>query len=318
MRVNAATLALLLALLAGGAALWALVALAGGTEGIRALQATLQQGLVGGVRHWRETPDATALGALGLSCFLYGVFHAAGPGHGKAVLATYAATTDVSLPRVLALAATSAATQAVVAVLLVGAGFWGIGTGARWITAQSERVLEPASYAAIAGVGLWLFATGLRAALPRPQAAPATAHHHHHHHHHGGDCCGSPHHPPVEATRSAASLRSGLALALAAGLRPCTGSLLVLILCFGLGLWTLGVVAAFAIGAGTAVTVAALAALAHTLRRPAAALGRSAALSETTLRAVGAALRMGGGAVILLLGATLLHAALQAPAHPLL
>lgn len=329
MRLTAGTIALALAVALAAAAIVGTLSLAGGIEGIRAVQASLQQDLVGAVRRWREAPDAAALAALGLSCFLYGVFHAAGPGHGKAVLAAYAATTEVSLPRVLLLAAVSALTQATVAVLLVGTGFGVVGAGARWITAQADRVLEPASYAAIAGVGLWLVIGGLRAALPRPAAAAVAAvppHHRHHHHHHHGDgdgdghdaCCGSHHHPPVEAARGGASLRSGVALALAAGLRPCTGSLLVLILCFGLGLWSLGVVASYAIGAGTAVTVAALAGMAHALRRPAAALGRSAALSAASLRTAGTALRLGGGAVILLLGATLLHAALTMPAHPLL
>lgn len=295
-------------------------ALSGFTEYVRAMQASLQQALVAGVRRWREAPDAAALAGLGLSCFLYGVFHAVGPGHGKAVLATYAATANVRLGRVLMLSAVSALTQATVAVILVGSALLVIGTGARWVTSQAERVLEPASYAAIAGVGLWLAWSGLRAALPRPAPAGPEHHHHHHHHHHheaDGACCGG-HHPPAAAATGEARLGSGLALAVGSGLRPCTGSLLVLVLCFGLEMWTLGIVASYAIGVGTALTVAALAAGAHAARHPAAWLASAAALPDGTVRAVGAALRVAGGAVILLLGATLLHAALKAPAHPLL
>lgn len=291
--------------------------LAGFTEYVRGMQATLQQALVGGVRRWQQTPDGPALGALGLSCFLYGVFHAVGPGHGKAVLATYAATTDVSLPRVLALSGLSAFTQATVAVVLVAIAFWVIGASARWVNIQAERFLEPASYAAIAAVGVWLVVGGVRSVMPR-RAAVAGHPHHHDHHDHDATCCGGHHHPTAEATAKGASLRSGIVLAMAAGLRPCTGSLLVLFLCFGLGLWTLGIVAAYAIGVGTAITVAALAAGAHAARHPAAWLARLTALPAGSTKGIAAGVRVVGGAVILLLGATLLHAALKAPAHPIL
>ena len=287
--------------------------LAGFTEYVRGMQATLQQALVGGVRRWQQTPDGAALGALGLSCFLYGVFHAVGPGHGKAVLATYAATTDVSLPRVVALSGLSAFTQATVAVILVSVAFWVIGASARWVNTQAERFLEPASYAAIAAVGVWLVVSGVRSVMPRRTAVAAHAHHHH-----DADCCGGHHHPTAETTAKGASLRSGIVLAMAAGLRPCTGSLLVLFLCFGLGLWTLGIVAAYAIGMGTAITVAALAADAHAARHPAAWLARLTALPPDSTKSVAAGIKVAGGAVILLLGGTLLHAALQAPAHPIL
>ncbi len=302
--------------------------LAGFTDYVRGMQATLQQALVGGVRRWQQTPDGAALGALGMSCFLYGVFHAVGPGHGKAVLTTYAATTDVSLPRVVALSGLSAFTQATVAVVLVSVAFWVIGASARWVNTQAERFLEPASYAAIAAVGLWLVVGGVRSVMPRRVALAGHGHDHGHGHGHGhghdhthrhdAECCGGHHHPTAEATTKGASLRSGIVLAMAAGLRPCTGSLLVLFLCFGLGLWTLGIVAAYAIGVGTAITVAALAAGAHAARHPAAWLARLTDLPADSTKNVTAGVKVAGGAIILLLGATLLQAALKAPAHPIL
>lgn len=312
------------------AAVAALVLLLGGSGGaladitqtVRTLQAEFQQSLVGGVRRWQESSDMAALGALGLSCFLYGVFHAVGPGHGKAVIGTYAATTDVSLPRVAMLSAVSALTQSTIAVALVGIGVWGVGASARWINTQAERVLEPVSYAAIAAVGVWLVVSGVRAIAPRRVALAGHHHqghsHSHSHHAHGDACCGGHHHPPAEAARKDAPLRSGIALALAAGLRPCTGSLLVLFLCFGLGLWTLGIVAAYAIGVGTAITVAVLAAGVHAVRHPAAWLARLSNLPEGTTKAAAASVKVLGGLIIVLLGATLLQAALKAPAHPLL
>ncbi|MFB0975515.1 MAG: hypothetical protein QMB71_05330, partial [Tolumonas sp.] len=55
----------------------------------------------------------TKLLLLGL-CFLYGVFHAAGPGHGKAVLSTYLATHNSQLKRAMWLSLGAALMQAVV------------------------------------------------------------------------------------------------------------------------------------------------------------------------------------------------------------
>lgn len=303
------------------------------TDWARQMQISLQQALVGGVRAVRDDGSVAALWGLGVTCFLYGVFHAVGPGHGKAVLSAYAATADVKISRVVLLSGVAAFMQATMAIILVSVALWVIGVSARWASTQAERVLEPASYAAIALVGAWLAFAGLRALLPlRSSLSPAplaanghdhAVHEHHAHSHaaghdHGAACCGGHHHPPAEAASGKASLRSGLALAVAAGLRPCTGSLLILALCFGLGMWTLGIVASYAIGLGTAITVAVLASGAHAARHPAVWLARRMDVGEGSLRGAAALARIGAGLVIVLLGGTLLQAALRAPAHPLL
>ncbi len=290
-------------------------------EWVRTVQASMQNDLVQAVRAWQAAPGLTSLLGMASVCFLYGVFHAVGPGHGKAVLSAYAATAQVRLRSVLALAALTAFVQATVAVLLVGIAFLGIGSGLRWATQQVGQVLEPLSYAAIALIGLWVLYGGMRRLWPRP--APHTEHthdhahdHHHHHGNHGdhGDhaCCGHSHAPVITEDR-----RSGIALALAAGLRPCTGSLLVVGLCFGLGLWGMGIAASYAIGSGTAITVALLAGSVHAARGPFAVVGRLARVSEQTWGRVTIGLRLVGGAIILLLGGVLLQAALTAPRPPL-
>ncbi len=59
--------------------------------------------------------------ALILASFLYGIFHAAGPGHGKAIIATYMGTQVTSLKKGVQLSFMAAFLQAAVAVLLVTA-----------------------------------------------------------------------------------------------------------------------------------------------------------------------------------------------------
>ncbi|EKV29768.1 high-affinity nickel-transporter [Caenispirillum salinarum AK4] len=278
---------------------------------IRETQAALHGDLAQAVKDWQAHPGLASLAALATACFLYGVFHAVGPGHGKAVLSAYAATARVRLHQVLLLSALTATVQATVAVLLVAAAFLVAGTGMRWVSRQASDVLEPASYAAILLVGAWLVFGALRSVVRTLRPAD---HHDHaaHDHAHDGHCCG--HHAPQPP--ASGDWRSGLALAAAAGLRPCTGSLLLVVLCFSLGLWGLGVAAPYIVGAGTAITVAFLAGGVHAARGPAAGLARVVQLPEGAWRHAGLTLRLVGGSIILLLGSIMLHAALSTPQHP--
>src|SRR5215210_4475247 len=75
-----------------------------------AMRAMLRNAKADGIAVW---------GLLSLS-FLYGIFHAAGPGHGKAVISSYVIANDETWRRGLVLAFASAFLQALIAVLLVG------------------------------------------------------------------------------------------------------------------------------------------------------------------------------------------------------
>src|SRR3954470_7592054 len=144
---------------------------------------------------------------LGIS-FAYGIFHAAGPGHGKAVISSYLIANEETARRGIVLAFASALIQAVVAIVIVGIGAWLLNVTAKTMCG-AERVIEIASYALIAAFGLrlvWIKGGGFFCALQssggaaRPQLAPAMAHagahgpgghghddhdHGHGHHHHG-------------------------------------------------------------------------------------------------------------------------------------
>ena len=95
---------------------------------------------------------AWGLIGLGRAC---GVFHAAGPGHGKAVLASYMVANETSLKRGAVMALMAALLQAVVAIGLVGAaGFVFNATASQMNRAADWIVL--ASYCGVAVIGLWL------------------------------------------------------------------------------------------------------------------------------------------------------------------
>ena len=95
-----------------------------------------------------------AWGLVGLG-LIYGVFHAAGPGHGKAVIASYMLANERSLKRGAALALMASLLQAAVAVLLVVAAVFFFQATASGMT-QAARAIELASYTGIAAIGLWL------------------------------------------------------------------------------------------------------------------------------------------------------------------
>jgi len=88
---------------------------------------------------------------LGLS-FLYGIFHAAGPGHGKAVISSYLVANEETWRRGVVLSFASALLQAFVAVAIVGVAAALLNATARQMC-DAERVIEMASYALIALLG---------------------------------------------------------------------------------------------------------------------------------------------------------------------
>lgn len=133
---------------------------------------------------------------LGIS-FLYGIFHAAGPGHGKAVISSYLVANEETARRGIALSFVSAFMQALVAVLIVGIGAWLLNVTARTMC-STERVIEIASYGLIAAFGarlVWVKGRGFFRALrpslktggPQLAMAHASAHAHSHSHDHGHD-----------------------------------------------------------------------------------------------------------------------------------
>ncbi|QRY67529.1 nickel/cobalt transporter [Ensifer sp. PDNC004] len=265
---------------------------------------------------------------VGLS-FTYGVLHAAGPGHGKAVISSYMIANETELKRGVLLSFLSSILQGVVAILLIGAVYL-ILRGSSISMTSATRWLEIASYALIAAFGGWLLLRKLRSML-RPasvagggQVHLAHDHHHDHHDHHhshrhehhghshgpGEVCasCGHGHAPdPSMLKGDRFALREAWSAVIAVGLRPCSGALIVLSFALLNGLYLGGVLSVFAMSIGTAITVSILATMAVTAKGFAlryAANGAAAARISNGIEIAGAVL-------VLLLGLALLGAALQ-------
>jgi nickel/cobalt transporter (NicO) family protein len=223
--------------------------------------------------------DGSAFWTLLAISFAYGIFHAAGPGHGKAVISSYLVANQETARRGIALSFASALMQSLAAVVIVGICAWLLNASAKTMCG-AEKMIEIASYALIAAFGVrlvWTKGGGFIRALqaPRPAAAMAVAghdhgghaHHDHHHVHHHDDHvhdehCGHSHGPTPGELAGPGGWRRGFGAIFAVGIRPCSGAILVLVFALAQGLFWAGVAATFVMGLGTAITVAAIAVVA--------------------------------------------------------
>jgi len=283
--------------------------------------------------------DGSAVWTLLFISFAYGIFHAAGPGHGKAVIASYLVANRETARRGIALSFASALMQSLVAILIVGISAWVLNATAKTMC-KAEGAIEIASYALIALFGLrlvWVkgrtFVRALQAAQPVPAIAGVPhdhhdhGHHHHHdaHDHHGHDHhdhdhrhahshhdhvhdehCGHSHGPTPSELAGPGGWRRGFAAILTVGIRPCSGAILVLVFALAQGLFWAGVAATFLMGLGTAITVAAIAVVAVSAKGIAARLsaGRDGGDGGGALFMRG--IEFGAAALVLLFGAGLL------------
>jgi nickel/cobalt exporter len=129
---------------------------------IFAEQAAFYRSLSGYIRAAKE--DGSAMwGLFGVS-FLYGVFHAVGPGHGKAVISSYLVANDETWRRGVVLSFASAGIQSVVAIVIVAIAAVLLGATARAI-GLTVHLVEIVSYGLVILIGLRLLFVKGRAFL---------------------------------------------------------------------------------------------------------------------------------------------------------
>ena len=236
-------------------------------------QSAANRQMASAVKDLKTGNAAHATLVLVMISFLYGVLHAAGPGHGKAVISSYVLANEETVRRGIALSFLAALFQALSAIVFVGILAIVLNQTSMQMR-KTEALVETLSWGLVAAVGAWLLYKQFKATWPTAKPAQAGhAHHHDHvhdhghhdhgHHDHGPNCnCGHSHMPAPQDLQGAWSWRKALPLAMSVGIRPCTGALLLLIFAMSQGLLWAGILGTFAMALGTAITVSILAALA--------------------------------------------------------
>ena len=276
---------------------------------IMSQQVAFERQMSGAVRAIRTT--GAGFWTLAAISFAYGVLHAAGPGHGKAVVAAYMIANERALKRGLVISGLASLLQGFVAIAIVGVLALLLNATAQRMRDAAQWV-EMASFAGIAAFGAflaWRKGRALLTTLCPPAPTPASrfvceAVEGDESHVHGPDC-GHFHMPdPRDLGKKSFSWRDAALTVITAGSRPCSGAILVLVFSLAQGIFWAGMAATFAMALGTAITTGALATMAVLAKDLALRLtgGQSSRRGEI----VGRALEFAAACLVLALGLALL------------
>ena len=281
-----------------------------------AAQKTAQNAMAGALRGLRAHRPGALAGLIGLA-FAYGVVHAVGPGHGKVLIGGYGVARRVRMGRLAAIALASSLAQATAAVALVYGGVFVLDLTRERMVGLAERVLAPASQVAIGLIGVWLAVRGLSRLWSGLRVGRAADHEHAgrgrepaHAHGRGHDGvghvhdaqCGHRHGPTVAEVARATTLRDAAVLIGGIAMRPCTGALFLLILCWRMGIDAVGIAGAYAMGLGTALVTVAVAGLAVWARE-----GAFEALSRAPVTRALPLVEIGAGIAVIAVSADMLR-----------
>ncbi|MCY4396929.1 MAG: hypothetical protein OXC10_17540 [Rhodospirillaceae bacterium] len=200
----------------------------GGVGPIVEFQRRLNAEIANGMRAIGQGGSLSAFLLALAFAFAYGAVHAFGPGHGKLVIVSYFLGREVRVARGVAMAAQIAVVHVIAAVAIVWladlvfrAGF-GVGL-------SEVPGVRAASFLIIFGIGLYMLWQAVRALKRRAGSGeagnrPAHEHGHEHEHEHSH---GHRHHGGHSHSHGGA-VEGGL-VALAAGMVPCPGAVLIML-----------------------------------------------------------------------------------------
>ncbi|WP_285906736.1 DUF1007 family protein [Pseudodesulfovibrio pelocollis] len=219
---------------------------------VRAIQKELNIRLNGFATDIKDDPLGPALWTFLALSFLYGVVHAVGPGHGKTVVCSYFLSNPGSFLSGAIMGNAITFVHMASAAVAVGAAYLLFSTGMGGFQAAS-RALQPASYALLALMGLFLTAKALLDLSRGGLVAETSCHIDH------------------QALGESVNTRRVLLVSFVTGLIPCPGAAVILAFSIGLNIFWAGLAAVIVMAAGMGLTTtlfawAAVAARGLTLR----------------------------------------------------
>lgn len=258
--------------------------------------------------------------------FLYGVFHAVGPGHGKFVLTGYLSFEQTKLPQAVKITLISAIVQGLVAVVLVSVIVVVLNLSRSYFNLTLQWI-ERISFLLMIVFGAYWSKQALKSLRPKKVKinairADSTTFAKNSvrltacktgsiaMHSHSADChCGHKHLPSAHELQRATDWKTTFALIFSIGLRPCSGAVLVLFLAYTLDIYLWGVAAALIMALGTGLTLSLFAVLVLFAREKAINAGLWY-LSLNQRKRSALSLKLLSGLLLIGLGVMLLHGSL--------
>jgi ABC-type nickel/cobalt efflux system permease component RcnA len=240
---------------------------------IAATQRELNRTISRELRAVRETGSTRALLVVTGVAFVYGVLHAAGPGHGKLVVSSFFLARQARVVAGILTGTAISFLQAATSIVLV-CGL-GVVLGQHGFDVLGRSVwLEAVSYALIIAIGLVIAANAARGA----------------HHHHHDDADG----------------RVGVGVIVAAGVTPCASALIIMLFALTNGALLIGIGATLVMAVGMSLTTSLVGILTILGRRT---IMGTLPGGVRTRQWVSTGLSVAGGIVIAVLGGLLLAGA---------
>ena len=230
--------------------------------------------------------------------FLYGILHAVGPGHGKVLIATYLVTHPTKVKVSLMLTWIASFLQAIVAVALVTGLLSLLNASMRQVNQHDETLIET-SFIALIIFGTYLMFNSLRSFYTDLHSGKEEKNVHNNH------CCHG--HIEAEEINRSQSFRDYVGLIVSIGIRPCSGAIMLLLFANMADTYWLGIVGAFTMAIGTAITTSSIALLVLYARKQVESLVGGGRLSSKTYERSELALKLAAGAMLAILGFIMLQ-----------
>lgn len=229
-------------------------------SGLKASLHTLTEKIHGALSEAKENPSFKTIGAILLFSLLYGILHAAGPGHGKSLVAGYFTTNERSYLRAVSIALLIAATH-VISALATSYILY------QFIHAMFSQTLQDVALYTTKVSGIIILIIALYLARqkwlyyrPKPQVMrfSTTVPH--------ASSCG------CHSCKTTAD-STDLGLILGAGIVPCPGTVIVFLFAFSMEMVGLGILSAVLMSLGMGLTIALTATVSTAIRRKSASSG---------------------------------------------
>lgn len=221
---------------------------------------TLTEKIHGALIDAKENPSIGTIGAILLFSLLYGILHAAGPGHGKTLVASYFTTIERSYLRALIIAVLIATTHVISALVTSYVLYQFIHTMFTQTLQDVALYTTRISGIIILAIALYLARQKWLYYRPKPPVIrfSITVPHE--------SSCG------CHSCKTTAN-STDLGLILGAGIVPCPGTVIVFLFAFSMGMVKLGILSAVVMSLGMGLTIALTAAVSTAVRHKSASSG---------------------------------------------